>query len=284
MLSAGIKPDGQNYDILLRAVRDCGIGDPALASNLLLRGREESASKRGQRSRPIEGTCRPGPLDVDAFERRVLSDVASDLSRLTLRSDSTHTQLIPASPPTRALTSASESAPLPNLLDPSTCRSDVVALATTSAASDRLALIGNLDGFLSKMSHDGVKPSVKTLTLLAEVTEPSSQSVRTLIDVADQGGVKLDAGFFNTLIRKAAKAGDVQGVEVRPWLLESLDLKFGLFVCFTFFPFISVPGHKDADAGEEVGCKHSDVLLHGSGLSHAQTRTPAPRRHGGPST
>lgn len=222
MLSAGIKPDDQNYNILLRAARDCGIGDPALASKLLLKGQEESVSKlaaqrRGHRSQLREGACHPEPLDIDAFERRVLTDTVSAPTQLTLDSDSNQTQLIPASSSSclsTSLKSASASPSVPNLLDPSTCRSDVVALATASTVSDRLALIGGLDGFLNKMSSDGLKPTVKTLTLLADVTEPSSQSVHSLIDVANQGGVKLDVGFFNTLIRRAAKAGDVEGAKV----------------------------------------------------------------------
>lgn len=216
MLSAGIKPDGENYNILLRTARDCGIGNPALASKLLLGRREEAGSRRGQRSRLREGTCRPEPLDVDVFEGRVLGGRVSDLSCLTLDSDSTQAQLIPVSSP------SIQSAPLtpppltpPNLLDPSTCHSGVVALATVNSASDRLALIGDLNGFLNKMTSDGLKPTVKTLTLLADVSEPSSQSVCSLLEVANQGGVKLDVGFFNMLIRRAAKAGDVEGVKVR---------------------------------------------------------------------
>ncbi|XP_026785151.3 pentatricopeptide repeat-containing protein 1, mitochondrial isoform X1 [Pangasianodon hypophthalmus] len=233
MLSAGIKPDVQNYNILLRAARDCGIGDPAMASALLLRGREESAPelaarRRGQRSRLREGACPQEPLDVDAFERRVLTDTASALTQPTLDSDSPRTQLIPASPSSclsASLTSASTPPSVPNLLDPSTCHSDVVALATASTASDRLALIGNLDGFLNKMSSDGLKPTIKTLTLLADVTEPSSQSARSLIDVANQGGVKLDVGFFNTLIRRAAKAGDVEGAKAAKALMLERKLR-----------------------------------------------------------
>lgn len=229
MLTAGIKPDVQNYNILLRAARDCGIGDPALASKLLLRGQEESelpAQRRGQRSRLREGACPPEPLDVDAFERRVLTDTASDLTRPTL--DSTETHPIPASSSpclSPSLQPAPPSPSVPNLLDPSTCHSDVVALATASNASDRLALIGDLDGFLSKMSDEGLKPTVKTLTLLADVTEPSSQSVHSLIQVANQGGVKLDVGFFNTLIRRAAKVGDVEGAKAAKALMLERKLR-----------------------------------------------------------
>ncbi|TTF71941.1 Pentatricopeptide repeat-containing protein 1, mitochondrial [Bagarius yarrelli] len=212
MLSAGIKPDVQNYNLLLRAARDCGMGDPALASTLLLR-KWEQPQFTAQRSALSAGTCETQPLDMDAFERSVLSDTASDLTLSTKHF--TQTQPSPVS------TSSS----VPNLLDLNTCHSDVVALAMVSTASDRLALIGDLHGFLSKMSSDGLKPSIKTLTLLADVTEPSSQSLRSLIDVANQSGVKLDAGFFNTLIRRAAKAGDVTGAQTAKSLMLERKLK-----------------------------------------------------------
>ncbi|XP_053332566.1 LOW QUALITY PROTEIN: pentatricopeptide repeat-containing protein 1, mitochondrial [Clarias gariepinus] len=246
MLSAGIKPDVQNYNILLRAARDCGIGDPALASRLLLRGRDESAPMlpartRGRRSRPSEEekeeACLPRLLDVDVFESRVLPD-----THLTLDSDSTLTQPDASSP--SCLSSTLKSPPVPNLLDPSTCQSDVVALATVSTASDRLALIGDLDGFLSKMYSDGLKPSVKTLTLLADVTEPGVQSAHSLIGAAEEGGVKLDVGFFNTLIRRAAKAGDVDGVKaVRALMLDSkLRVNAQTFCCLA----LACRSHEDA--------------------------------------
>ncbi|KAI4881852.1 hypothetical protein NFI96_026636, partial [Prochilodus magdalenae] len=249
MLSIGMKPDLQNYNILLRAARDCGIGDPAVASALLLRGQEEtSARRRGQRSKVREGTPRSTPLDVDIFESRLLalpadtgtpdahsnaqSQFRTDTSDLTQEeglarnarrphtevttSDlTTQTHLLPLSAASElpAGPAASQNSRLPNLLDPVSCRSDVVALGTVSSTSDRLALMGDLEGFLGKMQNDGLKPTIKTITLLADVMQPGEPSVRSLISVAAESGVKLDVAFFNTLIRKAAKAGDLEGAK-----------------------------------------------------------------------
>lgn len=248
MLSASIKPDLQNYNVLLRAARDCGIGDPALASALLLRGQEDSgpkvtARKRRQRSKVKEETAHPEPLDISAFESRLFAlpvdshimdaqSVDKELPEVELLNNkrsqtdddfeaqtsnlTEQTQLLHLSsrsdlpgPPT------SQSSQLPNLLDPSTCHSDVVALGTVNTSSDRLALMGRLEGFLSKMAEDGLKPTIKTITLLADIMDPSSQSVQSLISVGAESGVKLDVAFFNTLIRRAAKAGDLEGATVR---------------------------------------------------------------------
>ncbi|XP_062865793.1 pentatricopeptide repeat-containing protein 1, mitochondrial [Trichomycterus rosablanca] len=252
MLSAGIKPDGQNYNILLRAARDCGIGSPALASTLLLRVPEESSPKtkahrKGPRLRLKERISPPNLLDVDAFERRLfaappLADTPSrdqrqgkdgtyEAPQINDHTPESTQSLVPVSQINDPIGSPSCPSPiavqksrLPNLLDPSTCHSGVVGLGAADTASDRLALIGDLDGFLNQMVSDGSKPTIKTLTLLADVTEPSSQSVQSLIQVADQVGVKLDVAFFNTLIRKAAKAGDLQGAKALKVLMQERKL------------------------------------------------------------
>ncbi|KAL6481263.1 hypothetical protein MHYP_G00093430 [Metynnis hypsauchen] len=266
MLSAGMKPDQQNYNILLRAARDCGIGDPAMASALLLKGREESGTKvtaqrRRQRSKVREETPHSKPLDVDSFESLLLAlpadastpdtnpgslsqsrDNTLDLSQAEnlRRNDGNtqregdpsnlteQTQLLTLSSRNDLLsgppTARSQNSHLPNLLDPSTCCSDVVALGTVSTTSDRLALMGNLEGFLGKMANDGLKPTIKTITLLADVMEPSSQLIQSLISVATESGVKLDVAFFNTLIRKAAKAGDLGGAKAVKVLMAERNL------------------------------------------------------------
>ncbi|KAK1802722.1 hypothetical protein P4O66_021259 [Electrophorus voltai] len=260
MLNAGLKPDTKNYNLLLRAARDCGIGDLTLASTLLLKEQKEPAQKEspqrsGQRSKVSEWSPSSKPLDMDMFESHLFAAAMStdshELDTAPLgqwqhgdrpsevespsggdtdapaehcfsvhTSDSTwQTQLMPVSPkhalapcPPSSPSVSPSSRPL-NLLDPSTCHPDVVALGTVNSASDRLALMGNLEGFLNKMATDGLSPTIKTLTLLADVMEPSSQSVQSLISVAKQNQVKLDVAFFNTLIRKFAKAGDLEGAK-----------------------------------------------------------------------
>lgn len=229
MLGAGIKPDVQNYNILLRAARDCGIGSPALASALLLRAPEVSSQKskadRAGRRSNLKGLIRPPVLmDVDAFENRLL--VAPPLSDTPVQHQGESLEsLLPVSEISDPIGSAvvSDKSRLPNLLDPRTCQvSGVVSLGPADTTSDRLALIGDLDGFLNRMVIDGSTPTIKTLTLLADVAEPGSQSVQALIQVANEVGVKLDVPFFNSLIRKAAKAGDLQGAKVRRFTVRNI--------------------------------------------------------------
>ncbi|KAL0204201.1 hypothetical protein M9458_002219, partial [Cirrhinus mrigala] len=226
----GIKPDSQNYNILLRVARDCGIGDPGLASALLLKRTEEetlklTSGKKTRRTKVKEETsCQP--LDVDAFENELFVDahtqnheqaketdfpLPKEEDQCRIDASKNESEILPVS--TGSLTCQSQSSHLPNLLDPSTCHTGVVALGPVKSASDRLALIGNLEGFLEKMDKDGVEPNIKTITLLADVMEAGSQSVQSLINVAKKSGVMLDETFFNIMIRRVAKAGDLDGAK-----------------------------------------------------------------------
>lgn len=234
MLKIGIKPDTQNYNILLRVARDCGIGDPGLASALLLKRTEEvtpkltSGRKNRQTKVKVETSCQP--LDMDAFENELFIDTHShgrakesdftrqkekDPCRVDTSQDEAQMLPVLASGSLTCQSQLSTSSRLPNLLDPSTCRSGVVALGPVNSASDRLALIGNLDGFLEKMAIDGLEPNIKTITLLADVMEAGSQSMQSLMNVAKESGVKLDVTFFNTMIRRVAKSGDLYEAKVR---------------------------------------------------------------------
>ncbi|KAK9980591.1 hypothetical protein ABG768_000184 [Culter alburnus] len=264
MLRIGIKPDTQNYNILLRVARDCGIGDPSLASALLLKIPEEVTPKltSGKKSRrtkvKVETSCQP--LDMDAFENELFVDTQShgqakdndftllkekDPCRIDTSQDETHMLPVLSSGSLTCQSQLStQSSHLPNLLDPSTCHSGVVALGPVNSASDRLALIGNLDGFLEKMSKDGLEPNIKTITLLADVMEAGSQSMQSLINVAKESGVKLDVTFFNTMIRRVAKAGDLYGAKA----VKALMVDRGLAANTQTFCSIALACRRQKDA------------------------------------
>lgn len=223
MLRMGLRPVPQNYNLLLRAARDCGIGDPALASALLL-------APEGRRGEGGGAT-----LDVDFLERRLFleagpgrcDDSASHRSdalvggrggdeawggqnsALFLMEQGERESFIGP----LACQSGEIAAAPPNLLDLWVGHRGVVSLGTVSGASDRLALVGGAEGFLEKMAADGVRPDVKTLSLLADTMEPSRQSLQTLLQVAKQHRVKLDTAFFNSVIRRMAREGDLEGAK-----------------------------------------------------------------------
>lgn len=216
MLRSGILPDSKNYNLLLRAARDCGIGDPALASGVLLRTEPKGQVGAAHTSDP---GCKV-LIDVDLLERQLFSqpDPHSD-SQLDGRGseDQSHggresTSLIPVRQMERLLPGDTA----PNLLELfQGTGGGVVSFGTVSGASDRLALIGGGEGVLEKMAADGLTPDLRTLTLLADTMEPGLQSLQMLLKVAEQHQVKLDVAFFNSVIRRAARTGDLEGAKVQ---------------------------------------------------------------------
>ncbi|XP_022593962.1 pentatricopeptide repeat-containing protein 1, mitochondrial-like [Seriola dumerili] len=212
MLKSGIRPDFKNYNLLLRTARDCGIGDPALATGVLLRTQWESEKETERVSKvKSESGCKD-VIDIDLLERQLFIQPAPhrDLEESFSRQESTH--LIPVrqtentSLPVHIMNSTA-----PNLLDLFEGRKGaVVSLGTVDGASDRLALIGGAKGFLEKMAANGLRPDIRTLTLLADSMEPSHQSLQMLLQVAKKHHVKLDVAFFNSVIRRAARAGDME--------------------------------------------------------------------------
>uniref|UniRef100_A0A7M4G1C3 Pentatricopeptide repeat domain 1 n=1 Tax=Crocodylus porosus TaxID=8502 RepID=A0A7M4G1C3_CROPO len=248
MRQLGIKANSSIYNLMLRAARDCAIGDLALASDLLLRPTEENSSLSkltlgqkkkkaasetvaqldvetmekqlfwGNSRQPEEQSvsqedrvvgknqARMGTVQAAANNERVEHSMAGDLvvfDRNQTVSDQPsanrgHDLELPYSPP--------------NLLD-SKISKNVVSLGAVATPFDRLALMGNMEGFLNKMKEDNVAPDIRTFTLLAELVEPLSQSESSLLTVLDEYKVPVDLTFFNTLLRKKSKLGDLEGAK-----------------------------------------------------------------------
>ncbi|XP_034544007.1 pentatricopeptide repeat-containing protein 1, mitochondrial [Notolabrus celidotus] len=220
MLRSGIHPDSKNYNLLLRTARDCGIGDPALATRMLLSPDSKSNTRHVKSNRGHKDL-----IDIDLLERQLFiqADPLSDRQqggRDSEEEDMSYsgkdsTQLVPVRQTVcLPVDSAAGLSSAPNLLDVfEGQKGGMVSLSTVDGPSDRLAVIGGAEGFLEKMKANRLSPDLKTLTLLADTMEPSYKSLQMLLKVAKQHKVKLDVAFFNTMIRKAARAGDLEGAK-----------------------------------------------------------------------
>uniref|UniRef100_A0A8C5NU13 Pentatricopeptide repeat domain 1 n=2 Tax=Jaculus jaculus TaxID=51337 RepID=A0A8C5NU13_JACJA len=232
MLRLGLKPDQHSYNLLLGAARDCGLGDPEVAARLLLKPQEEAIllqSPAGKQRTGGKGQARadhgvPARLHVEAMERQLFLDPSQELENppeplqarvpsrtqpeVEIKTNSNHVATLPPL--------ALKPPPLEqqvNLLAFDVLSPAVVSFGTVATPADRLALIGGLEGFLGNMSEHGVQPDIKTLTLLAEVVEPRSPAESSLLTVLDRLRLKADVTFFNTLVRKKSKLGDLQGAK-----------------------------------------------------------------------
>lgn len=232
MLSLGLQPSRYGYNLLLGAARDCGLGDPEVASELLLRPREEMvllqprAGGRKARRKTQAGMVdsMSARLHVETLERQLFLEPSQALERppepqearvpskaqpeMETKVDPDHTVAlasVASEPPPRELAI--------NLLTLGPVPPAVVSFGTVTTAADRLALMGGLEGFLGKMAEHGLRPDIKTLTLLAEVVDPGSPAESSLLTVLDTYQVEVDVTFFNTMMRKKSKLGDLEGAK-----------------------------------------------------------------------
>ncbi|XP_029802589.1 pentatricopeptide repeat-containing protein 1, mitochondrial isoform X1 [Suricata suricatta] len=261
MLSLGLQPSQHSYNLLLGVARDCGLGDPEVASALLLRPREETVmlqplaggfrARRRARAPVGNGMVR---LDVEALEKQLFLEPSQVLEgppepqeargpnkaqpKVETKTEPDHMM---------ALTSlAREPSPQEletNLLTLGAVSPAVVSFGTVTTPADRLALMGGLEGFLGKMAEHGLRPNIKTLTLLAEVVEPGSPAESSLLNVLDMHQVEADVTFFNTLMRKKSKLGDLEGAKA----LLPLLAKRGIFPNLHTFCNLAIGCHRPRD-------------------------------------
>ncbi|NXK25510.1 PTCD1 protein, partial [Arenaria interpres] len=280
MAKLGIKADSHTYNLMLRAARDCGIGDPVVASELLLAPSDENSPQlrlapgkqkekvRNQKKKKESESAAAVQLDVEAMEKQLFQEssvkpeeliqqpnkdvtgaetepaalnspsVAHSRTGVLVRRSQTKTEQEGA-----LLSQKQHFCNLPNLLDSRMPDAAVVSLGTVATPSDRLALMGDVEGFLSKMKEDNAEPNIKTFTLLAELVEPQSPSESSLLALLDEHKVKVDVTFFNTLIRKKSKRGDLEGAKsVLPALV-----KRGLSPNLQTFCSLAIACHREKD-------------------------------------
>ncbi|XP_032087099.1 pentatricopeptide repeat-containing protein 1, mitochondrial [Thamnophis elegans] len=257
MAKLNLKPDLYTYNLMLSAAKYCGIGDSEVASQLLLRPSEKrpthlrlnSGREQGTKARRKKIANVPSSIlsDVEALERNMFpgdnpktegpernrgdaKDIAkpkpsaqSDLSECDTDGSLVISEQHQSVPESLAGNAFSEAAiPLPNLLDFQSPAPHVVSFGTVATPSDRLALMGNMEGFLKKMKDDKVAGNIRTFILLAENVELNSPSESSLLAVMEENNVKPDVAFFNTLIRKKSKKADLEAAKsLLPLMLQS---------------------------------------------------------------
>ncbi|NWT90548.1 PTCD1 protein, partial [Lanius ludovicianus] len=277
MNKLGIKADSHTYNLMLRAARDCGIGDPAVASKLLLSPPENSPQLQlppGRRKEKVKTQRKKASesaavqLVVEAMEKQLFQEslVQPEEQIQQQDKDVAWAEAEPSAPDSSSVIHSragalmrraqsemeqeqahpSQKLPfcnLPNLLDSRMPDTAVVSLGTVATPSHRLVLMGDVEGFLNKMKEDNAEPNIKTFTLLAELVEPQSPSESSLLALLDDHKVKVDVTFFNTLMRKRSKQGDLEGAKsVLPALV-----KRGLSPNLQTFCNLAIACHKQQD-------------------------------------
>ncbi|XP_071964614.1 pentatricopeptide repeat-containing protein 1, mitochondrial-like [Antedon mediterranea] len=252
MLLKGIKPNIITYNLLLRIVRDCGIGDLETANKVLLSSTtlqhkmlDASQVKQKRSQTLLKGQQQRLEMDVleIADQRTVNSSKYPDLFLINISKNESNSgkgsdiQMMntrPVQKEDKFLSNLSESATeidnsslndivpisgkrtsksIPNMLSLSPNLDGVMSLTAMERPADRLSLLGGTEGLVDSMTSNDVKPDCKTLTLLTEVIPRSLKAETKLLKMIDDLEVKVDIDFYNMLIRKRTKRKDLEGAK-----------------------------------------------------------------------
>ncbi|CAA3006501.1 Hypothetical predicted protein [Olea europaea subsp. europaea] len=236
-----LRPTVVTYRLLLRCIRDCGMGSPELVEATLkelpaVTGYEERLKYQSQNKRWTKGktniskrigrdfTWVPLLCDIGASIKEAVELPKSRTVELPAKSDKStgdrtasmykqylsgdsinllaSTTEVSSDLPTTIIVSPPK---LPNLLLDDhlnlVTRIRSIKLDSLVRARDRLLLFGGLYGYLEAMMRDGCKPDIKTFSLMLDCIETTPENYLAYHKLAGDMKIERDLLFYDLLIR-----------------------------------------------------------------------------------
>lgn len=245
-----VVPNTQTYNLLVRCVRDCGIGDlkefavylglespNADIDNTVLLG--DGLEKRTDKAEGnsqlvvIGESIKKNRISGKVFksESESLSSTNPKIKSLYANTDKVSseqlykkTSTLPAANETKKEqginTDFSKSSYLDILTDKNSINSlqaipqDKVSLSRLKHPEGRLAALGGAGSVLKHMSETGVPPSIQTYTLLLSCTPNNQQSEFQLLAHMEGNGLVPDIDFMNDIMMRRNKRHEWDTVKV----------------------------------------------------------------------
>ena len=195
LLNKRISPSIQTFNLVLKATKDCGVGDTDVANDLLI---EAMTSK-----------------EVRKFKQKLLEE-RKDCDKtkdLVDNSDEASVKLVPSAQ-SEVMLSGPVHPQLPNLLSKKPVMEYIMGLSASQLNSNfnsRLQLLGNIDGFIEVIINEfKVDVDIKTLSALIPFTD-SDEKEEMLMSYLKKLNIKPDVDFFNQLMRQKVARKDNEG-------------------------------------------------------------------------
>lgn len=199
-------PNLYSCNLILRAARDCGVGPEDVSCLLLqhwssyLKRPYGFETKELNQKKPLLKLASPKHAFVDESSENIKSayvpanekfrqDEASTKSDIEYVDKTAIEKMTPKNSP-----SLLEIRPINGPL-----YTDIFCIKTSA---DRLALLGEAEGFLNYMKKIKVKPDIKTFTLLLECLPPNTEAEEQLVTLLENYKVQPDVDFFNMLMKR----------------------------------------------------------------------------------
>ena len=185
MRKKSIWPRIHNYNLMLRAAEQCGLGDPAHSRDIILASlpvhekekllrREENAQKYKKAKKESEVVRK-----IEERGKPVLEIVSRD---------EIDTDIIPFTE-------------MPNLLSKRPAvDTNILGLSPQDTPQSRLMLMGGASGLVKLMKWDRVMPNIKTFDQLLRIIPNTKEDEAELITMMKENNVKPDVSFCNQVV------------------------------------------------------------------------------------
>lgn len=231
-----IKPDVITYRLMLRCIRDCGVGSPelfrqtleelpamtTLNQKLIYKSRKKKNNLNVYEWAPllvelgdsIETAIKPTTSDAKALKS---SDPESSLALF----NKTHDQLM-------LTTQLSDyTGKLPNLLSGDHLdlmnRVEAIKLDKLENRTNRLLLFGGMHGFLKTMKDDYCNPDNKTFSLILSCIRHNREDQLEYFRLSKDYSIKRDLLFYDLLIRHICeKTNDSNRLQFAQYFVEQM--------------------------------------------------------------
>ncbi|XP_050072855.1 pentatricopeptide repeat-containing protein 1, mitochondrial [Anopheles maculipalpis] len=191
-----INPDRYSFNLLLRCVRDCQLGDLETTEQVIEQILSQSIAAGQQQQQPL--------LKAPDEESTTTLVANADSSELTDRLNYEG---------------------VPDLLSANPHLGSLVKLGEVRKAEDRLLLLGGTSNVLGEMKRCNVEPDIRTMTELLDVIPPTYAAEKHLLTTIKQLKLGCDIDFFNILIKKRSMRFDYEGAREVLYMIEAANLE-----------------------------------------------------------
>ena len=196
-IDRNIIPDIHSYNLLLKCVRECGMGDTETTRDVINKILPEN-------KKLLEYTRSEASANV-----QVNSDELNSLEISKQDTEVVEMNNILTEVDTRFQENR------PNLLSKTPHLGTILSLSEVLKPEDRLLLLGGFTGFLNNMVENKCHPDIKTFTQLLECIPNTSSTENELLLLIKKFNIKPDIDFYNMLIKKRSMCSNFEGAKVQ---------------------------------------------------------------------
>lgn len=194
-----ITPDVHSYNLMLRCIRECGMGDMDSIRSVLKM--IFSASQKHLKMRIAKDHKENVLLIEDRPTKSINQKEFKAIESVSHAMDD------------KAMDKSCDQ--LPNLLAKLPHLGSLVELNDIKTPEDRLLMLGGLNGFIKEMELAKVRPNSNTFSQLMYAIPSTREAEHELIEKMREVRVRADISLFNTLMKRRILREDFEGAKVQ---------------------------------------------------------------------